>query len=923
MKYPRLAGVLAVALLSLPTVAAQNPTSPDTPEPGSAEAIKAATTEARFLSPIVASVPESKTVPSPTDYLGHVAGAPGELSNTTKVYGYFRELDRASDRVQVEVLGKSEEGRDILLVAVADEQGIRDIARLKAATAALADARVTTPEQAEKLVETSRPIYYFNAGLHSIETGSPEMVMEMAYRLAVSDDPMIREIRENVLVLINPVSEPDGRDKMVDWFYRYLKGKTDFDNLPPVSPPYWGHYVFHDNNRDTHQKALALTKAVHKMFYDYHPTVVHDLHESIPLLQTWNGTGPLNEYLDPISASEWFEMSFHEVTTLTAYGMPGVWTWGFGEGWGMHYLDSVAINHNSLGRGYETFGNHTAETVERTLRPNEESYVGKPVTERDWYRPMPPDKKFKWSLRDNTNYMQTACLSILDYTAKHSKQMLRNFYRKGLNSWQKGVKEKPYAFVIPEDQGDRRRVAQMVNLLMSHRIEVSRATADIKVKDGEFAKGSYVVRLDQPYRNYAVDLLLPQKFPETPYEPYDDVSWALTAHYGVEAKRVDDEAIKQVPLEPVRGELNPAGRVDGDGPVFLLKDTGQEALLAARFRLARFDVEIAERAFTAGGVEYPAGSWVLRAQSGLRAALAAVAAELGLDFVSASAAPQVARHAAPIPRVAVWHTWADTESVGWLRYTLDQEKIPYAHIRDEEVRAGRLRDKFDVILYGNVYSDLKEQIHGIDTKYGPMPYTKTREFPSHGVPDASDDITGGIGWGGMANLKRYLDEGGLLLTLGNASALPLEGGLARNVSRGSSPYTPGVELKAKFLRPDHPVAYGYKEVTSAFRGSYPIYSVYPTNRRWVVLQWGSKAPKHEREDAADGEKKDDGPMVVSGGAKNLDDLEGNPAILDLPAGRGRVIAFNFNPMHRDLNRSDYRMLWNAVLNWRGLPPAVP
>jgi hypothetical protein len=172
------------------------------------------------------------------------------------------------------------------------------------------------------------------------------MVMELVYRLAVSEQPMIRDIRRNLIVLINPVSEPDGRDKTVDWFYRFLKGKTDYENLPERTPPYWGYYVFHDNNRDTHQKALKLTQAVHGMFYDYHPTVVHDLHESIPLLHTWNGTGPYNANLDPIAISEWLETSFHEVQALTSLGMPGVWTWGFGESWGLHYLDSVASNHN-------------------------------------------------------------------------------------------------------------------------------------------------------------------------------------------------------------------------------------------------------------------------------------------------------------------------------------------------------------------------------------------------------------------------------------------------------------------------------------------------------------------------------------------------------------------------------------------------
>ncbi len=921
---------VATVLLAAGTAGAVDP-APDAAEPGSVEAIAKFTTEPRFLSSWVSYVPASASVPSPTKFLGHLVGAEGELSRTTQIYGYFRELARATPRVRVEVIGRTEEGRDILLVAIADEDGIRNLDRLKAATASLADPRTTSPEAAEKIIATARPIYYFNAGLHSTETGSPEMVMELAYRLAVSEQPMIRDIRKNLIVLINPVSEPDGRDKMVDWFYRYLKGKTDWDNLPETSPPYWGHYVFHDNNRDTHQKALKLTQAVHRMFYDYHPTVVHDLHESIPLLHTWNGTGPYNVNLDPIAISEWLETSFHEVQSLTALGMPGVWTWGFGESWGLHYLDSVASNHNSLGRGYETFGNATAETVERTLRPGVNRYVDTPVTNREWYRPWPPDKKFRWSLRNNTNYMETGCLAILDWSSKNAKDMLRNFYRKGYNSWQKGVHGDPWAYVIPQDQGDPRRVAQMIAVLQGHRIEVARLAEGITLKEGAFAAGDFVVFLDQPYRNYAVDLLQPQKFPtETPYEPYDDVSWALPVHYGLAATRIEDEKIRSVRVERLTAAPKVTGRVAGGGPTYLLKDTGQEALLAARFRLARFRVSIAEAAFNVGKTSYPAGSWILAPQDGLAPALDAVAAELGLDFESAAAAPRVAMHDAPIPRVAVWHLWADTEAVGWLRLALDQEQVPYDYIRDEEIRAGRLRDKYDIILYGHNYSNLKTQILGIDTRWGAMPYTKTPEFPSHGVPDASEDITGGIGWRGMANLQEYLDRGGLLITLGNGSALALDGGLARNVGRaGVSVDTPGVELTVKFERPDHPLAYGYPPLTSAFRTDLPIYAVQPEFQRFVVLQWGTKLPKRDRDPdqdkaaAAGKPKASETPFVVSGGVKKGDDLEGQPAILDLPSGKGRVLAFNFNPMHRDLNHSDYRFLWNGILNWNALPPAQP
>src|SRR5690606_23356852 len=259
-------------------------------------------------------------------------------------------------------------------------------------------------------------------------------------------------------------------------------------------------------------------------------------------------------------------------------------------------------------------------------------------------------------------------------------------------------------------------------------------------------------------------------------------------------------------------------------------------------------------------------------------------------------------------------------SVGWVRYTLDQQRIPYDYIRDEEIRAGGLARRWDVILYGNTYSGLQDQIHGIDARFGPMPYTRTDEFPSHGVPDASEDITGGIGWEGMANLQRFLEDGGLLVTLGNGSALPLEGGLVRGVSRaGGDVKTPGSELTVSFAQPGHPLAYGYPKVTAAFRSDYTVYDRRRRDREHVVLQGGTKPLKDEREEdeaASEGEGGDEDERVVSGGVRNGDDLQGHPAIIDVPLGKGRVIAFNFNPLHRDLNHSDYRFLWNALLNWR-------
>jgi hypothetical protein len=668
------------------------------------------------------------------------------------------------------------------------------------------------------------------------------------------------------------------------------------------------------------------------MFFDWHPTIVHDLHESVALLITWNGTGPTNENVDPITYDERLEMSFHEVTTLTGFGMPGVWTWNFGDDFAHLYLDSIALNHNSMGRGYETFGNGTAETLVQTSYPDE--------TSREWYRPSPPpDGSFRWSARDNLNYTETAALAALDMAAQQSKTLLHNFYQKGFDSWRKGLDEAPFAFLIPSDQGDPTRVAQMVALLLAQGIEVQRAAAPLNLKEGAFPAGTYVIRLDQPYRNYAVDLLTAKFYPKEAGEPYDDVSWELPANYHLTAVATADARVRDAALVPLTEPPHPEGQVAGLGSVFLLKDTGQEGVLEARFRLARFKLMIAEQPFTVDGIEYPRGSWILPAQAGLRAALQDTAARLGISFASAAAAPKATMHAAPIPRLGIWVPWADTDTIGWERYSLDQRHIPYVYVRDEDIRRGNLRDKYDVLIYGHVDLELAEQIHGLPKTWGPMPFKKTSATPSHGTPAESDDITGGIGWNGLSEIQRFIENGGLLITLGNGSMLPLEGGIVRGVRRESGGVprssagggaaaaaasqftetrTPGSHLRVSFTQPEHPIAYGYAPHTHVFRQNYALYSV---PRRWlrmaycttcldgpfdpsgVVMEWGDR---------------DGAPLVVSGQAWGEDNLIGRPAIFDMPVGKGRVVAFNFNPLHRDLNRGDQRLLWNAILNWQAI-----
>jgi hypothetical protein len=907
-----------------------------------ARLIRESTSDPRFLPATVATMPISASVPSPRKHFGTIVGAAGVMHRTPEIYGYFRALAAATARVRVETLGTTEEGRDIVLVVIADEATMRDLDRHKAAAARLADPRRVPASEVDAAIRAAKPIYYVNAGLHSPEMGSPEMVMELAYRLAVSDDPMARKIRERVITLINPVSEPDGRDRQVDWYHRFTKGRPRFDDGFPRTTPYWGKYVVHDNNRDGIQISQALTKAIYRAYYDWHPLVMHDLHESVPLLYVSTGTGPYNPHHDPIIVSEWQLLANHDVAALTALGLPGVWTWGFFDGWWPGYAMWVANNHNSIGRFYETFGNAGADTYVRDL--SNARYAGELVTSQQWYRAWPPTKRVRWSARDNVNYMQAGVLASLEFTADNGEQLLRNFWRKGLNSLTRGREQKPHAYVIAglAKQRDPRRAAHLVNQLRRHGVEVHRRTA------GD-STGDFVVLLNQPYRDLAVTLLGVQRFPQTAqYPPYDDIAWTLGYLYGADVKAVDDSAVfRWQGLEPLRDSVAVASVVRGDGRVHVLSYQAQSEVLPAlywlRGREANARVAAAEDRMVVGRDTFPAGSLIIQGMSA--AAARDLAGRFALPVTATSTPPSVSTHAVDLPRVAIYHTWFDTQDEGWARYTFDQLGIPYTSIDKDDLRRGRVRQRFDVILVPSVRGDLQRIIHGHDRKWGPLPFQRTRETPAMGTPAATEDMTGGMGFEGLAELQRFVDDGGTLITLGGATRLAGESGLARELSE-LTPRTlfhPGSVVRARTRATASPILYGFPEVTHIFRGNGPLFQVDQRDSSFIVLQYGARRRPVERDEgpmlgirpetaarpgaaetpaadsttpaAATRSAASDSAYVLSGMVRGQDEIIGQGAIFDIPVRRGRIIAFTFNPLHRFLNHHEFPMVWNAILHW--------
>src|SRR6185369_2077326 len=231
-----------------------------------------------------------------------------------------------------------------------------------------------------------------------------------------------------------------------------------------------GKYVAHDNNRDGLGMALALSRNQMKTFIEYHPTILHDLHESVPFLYTSTGTGPYNAWLDPIVIDEWNVLAYHEVEEMTKRGVPGVWTHGFYDGWAPNYMFYVANGHNSIGRFYETFGGSGADTRDRTVPANS--------TSRTWFRPNPPLPRVKWSIRNNINLQQSGILLSMNNVANNRKQFLDNFYLKSKRSVEKAANEGPYAWVLPSDEARPAEAASLVNLLRAQGVEVHMLNAD-------------------------------------------------------------------------------------------------------------------------------------------------------------------------------------------------------------------------------------------------------------------------------------------------------------------------------------------------------------------------------------------------------------------------------------------------------------
>ncbi len=862
------------------------------------------TTQPEFLSPLVDHLPVSDRVPSPKEILGHHAGAPRELTYYAEMLEYYRALAAASPRVSISPIGRTDEDREMVVVTIADEATLADLERYRRDLARLADPRGLAETDAHAVIARAKPIYLLMAGLHSGETGPPEMLMELAYRLAVEEGPLFDRIRDNLIVALLPAAEPDGRDRYVDWYYRHLIDITD-DRDRIGGPPYWGKYIFHDNNRDINYSQKSMRNVL-DWYLQWHPPVMHDLHESVPFLYTFSGQAPQNPLLDPIVYGElpWF--ANFEMAQLTSYGMPGVWTHGFVDMWSPGYLAFMASNHNGLIRFYETFGNGGATTMKRHLK-TEDNTPEQARTSREWYRPSPPYEEVDWSMRNNTNYSQTAALTALQLASSNPAFLLENFYRKSRNAVADGERNPPHGFIVPAGQRDMTRAATLVNLLRIQGVEIGRAGDALAFGDATYPSGSYVIKGGQPYFRLAKILLGNQEFPDDGLRTYDDTGWTMGLMHRTEVIAIDDPAVLDAPVEPI-DEARVTGSIAGNGEGrfgYAVAHYGSNHLTTLRYRLGSVGVEATEESFEAAGLEFPPGSFIVPAPAGSESAgrLQDWIVDLGLTAATLDERPDVATHPVDLPRLAIYSTWGNTQEVGWVRHAFDRFAIPFDLIFKERVREGNLRADYDVVLIPNQGRTAKGLVFDVEPRGGPRAYTKTDRYRFLGDYGSSEDITGGMGLEGVIELQRFVAGGGLLVTLGAASHVPPAYGLTREIDArrpGSGFYAPGPLVEAEINQPRHPIFYGYDTTETPVRyANGPLLDV-PRRFRddWVLMTFRDE--------------------VLSGHFRGAEQIDGRPAVVDVPRGDGRVVLFATNPCYRWQNHGEFGMLFNTILHHNDL-----
>ena len=855
---------------------------------------------AGLSAPSPATAQES-SIPSPETFFGFPIGADRQLARWDEIVDYLTLVDSRSERVLVQEIGKTTLGEPYLLAVVSAPDTIADLGRHQAMQHRLADPRRTDEDEARAIARDGKAVVLIGANVHATEIGTNQAMNDLVYQLATEESDWIDHVLANTIVLLIPSQNPDGQRMVVDWYRRNVVTEHEGSPLPELYHPYVGH----DNNRDSFMLTQVETRHLNQITYqDWLPEVYLDAHQMgnnyarifVPPFRN-----PPNPNVDPLVWSEVNLLGQSMAARLHAAGKTGV-IWG--ELYSGYWQGANNTNpwwHNMVALLTEVASARLASPVEQSLAGQTggaPSLLGRATP------PLaaPGDTQFRmnypqpwlggtWDMADVVEYNRLAMTGLIEAVANNRALLKRNFYLMNRRAIDRFAAGGPFAFVVPPEQRDPTAVATLIGLLQAEAAEVEVAEAPFVAAGRTFAAGSYVVRLAQPFGRWVKDILEPQVYPDirwphanTPAErPYDITAWTLGVLMGVETVQIDTpfEATLTRLTEtaaPPPGQVAEAERVPR--PTYVLfPGSNRNAVAVNRLLEAGARVAWAREAIEVAGRRHPPGAILVEDIE--RPVVEAMAAELALDVTATrrETLNDVARLRIEAPRLALYEPWGGNIDAGWTRWLLDEHEFPYTRIRPRDVRAGRLLDRFDVIV---------------------LPETPSVDL-MRGLQDRNvrPEYRGGIGVDGVRHLGAFVRDGGTLITLGNSAAFAMDhlGTPLRNVVRDATParfFGPGSIVRIG-VDTTHPVGYGMPTDADAMFVNNGGYLPSTADTGATVIAWYP-----------------DTDILRSGFMTGADRLGGTGAVLEVPNGDGRVILHTFRVQHRGQTWGTFKLLFNSI-----------
>jgi hypothetical protein len=720
------------------------------------------------FAPVAQPQAHAQSIPTPAQFAGHPVGADRKLVRWERIVEYMRMIDERSDRVQLQTLGKTTLGNEFIVVLVSSPSNLQRMDSLRETARRLASGR-TDDVAARRLAAAGKVFIAINHAIHSTEIGSSQTTLEMVHRLATDDSPETREILDNVILVHIPSANPDGQIMVVDWYDRNVG--TRFETSP--MPWLYHHYVGHDNNRDLFMGNMIETRYLWQVLYrDYPVQVLLDQHQqgaNAARIFVPPYPDPPNERVHPLVWQQTRFFGAAMAAALQTAGKKGVQSQG--SSYRLYHQGGTASAwwHNIIKLLTETASASMATPV--TLAPDEvrvpaaDGVVSNMRVSQSYPDPWPGGT---WRLRDIIDYQMIAATAVLTQSARYRAELLYGQHvmaRDAIGAAAAG----PYAYIVsPAAQRDPITAADMVQRLIDQGVEAHRATASFQANGRTYPAGTFVLLTAQSMRPVLTDLMEAQHYPELrryeggpPIRPYDVTGYTLPLQMGVTTDRAltHFDAV----LEPVRDATwrSPVPMPGSARVAYVLNHEINRTFIAVnRLLAAGIPVHRSARPIATANGLLSAGAFVVPVAhvQALRV-VPALATELGIPVLADPTLPpgELSTWSAPVrgPRIGLYRPWVASMDEGWTRWILEQYEFNATALLNHDVRAGRLNERFDVIIIPNQVT-INAILAG---------YSANRMLAEY---------AGGIGDEGVANLRSFVESGGVLVTLGDAGAFAID-----------------------------------------------------------------------------------------------------------------------------------------------------